>query len=298
VAPTVALAVAAALLAPAPALARFDLTGATAQRLPIVLGHGDGGRVDRVTVDWTATCRGRSRAPLRGRSIAVLEPGEASADVLATTGRFAGRHGRRDRVSGTLRVRGVRDPGIKWTGTFAVTATVKRGRRVLRRCRTATTAWKVEAPVVESGAQPGLAAESWSVRVQGEPGESISEGQAFAFPRPGDQLMIEFEQGAVRLGMSGADSADSWEALFTTGDGRAFTARRYEVQSPPADNGPTMAVRGRERGCGDPAGSFTVEELGFTPGGRLKRLRIAFEQRCQGPSGPALRGTWEVTTTA
>ena len=84
--------------------------------------------------------------------------------------------------------------------------------------------------------------------------------------------------------------ADSGHLLLP---GTTFTgATRYPFNS---TSNPGMDVSGSGRGCNELTGSFAVEEAAYTDG-RLDRIKLTFEQHCEGGTA-ALRGTlwWRST---
>jgi hypothetical protein len=100
---------------------------------------------------------------------------------------------------------------------------------------------------------------------------------------PGDTTFEGGCQGSeVHIELLSPMSGD-WLLRFKAPEGEPLRAGAYEGVTAIASNRPhaTMSVAGREESCTTVAGRFVIHEIDLT-GDRVNRLRLSFEQRCDG----------------
>lgn len=128
-------------------------------------------------------------------------------------------------------------------------------------------------------------------KMQSEPGDFIGGGHTYSWDptnatitASGTDAMVDFRVTSGGLWFDATFEADSGHLLLP---GTTFSgATRYPFNS---TSTPGMDVSGDGRGCNELTGSFTVHEAAYVDG-ILDRIRITFEQHCEGDDA-ALRGT-------
>jgi hypothetical protein len=138
----------AALAAPSEAAAVKNFAGKTQQNRTINLTIGDDGMLDTARVNWIsrncAQSGSRFQNITRFRKPYDESTPESFRDVGSYTVRDRGRI--RSRVTVTFAGRHFFDPANpaaeKWVGTISARVVVRRGRRVIDRCRLRSTSWE------------------------------------------------------------------------------------------------------------------------------------------------------------
>ena len=290
--------------------------GETGQGKRVAVNVGPKGRVRRVTIAWTASCR---RGLLRQDTIIRPRPGTATTDVFRSSGtyRFRGRSGFRVRVR--LAIRGLRDTaaagGERWTGTLKGTARIRRHGRPYDRCRLRSTVWSATLPAAPApppqapaptptptptpttseptGGSRTPAVGAWAFEMTGDAGDYITGGRRWVHGPPGDRLTASGGGAVVNLNVDTPDG--SWSVDFAAPQGQQLTAgTRYAdaTRYPFQDAGAGLSVSGMGRGCNTLTGEFTVQEIAYDTRGVLTRFKASFEQHCEGGASAA-RGTIE-----
>jgi hypothetical protein len=270
---------------------RFD--GETAQSRAVKVVVGDAGRVQRMEVAWRAgDCR------RRGTFATILRPPprHASADAFtaARSYRVRGKGGIRIRIRVSARGSRTFDPAERWSGTLRARSTVRRGGRVIDRCRLRTT-WSAGLPPAPQPSPPPPTSDppapepgGWSAQFTSDPGDFVGQGRSYSFGPPDHDIGVTAtrEHVSFRIGnWVGEFEAPAGQVLEAGGtyDG----ARRHPFN----DDAPGLSVTGEFRGCDEISGTFTVHRVEFSGPGELHAFEVTFEQHCE-HKVPALRGTW------
>lgn len=312
---------------PATADASQLFTGKTGQSRTARIEIADNGRPAKVTISWKATCR---RGTLWDVSTVRPPRRTTTADLVALAGRYRIRARRGITATVTLRLQGVRgqdpvDDGAQlWTGAFTVRVVVRRGRRVIDRCRVAETVWSARPPLVAlpdatPAAPPTTAPSSspstapppsqpqpapepydrnptpgpWKLEMDSDSGDYIGGGQKWVHQPPHDQISLSGGTGVVSAGISTGDGGN-WSVDFAAprggrlAPGRYTDARRYPFN----DGNPGLSISGMGRGCNTLTGEFTISEMTYDQHGRIKTFKATFEQHCEGGEA-ALTGSFD-----
>lgn len=125
-----------------------------------------------------------------------------------------------------------------------------------------------------------------------DPGESIANGQSYAFSAPQDGLELGSHLGSAGVGVFArpAGTSDLWSASFYAPSSQQLLPGVYEdAHRFPDATHPGLDVGGAGHGCNTIQGRFTVLDVSYGPYGYLKSLHVTFEQHCEGFAA-ALRG--------
>jgi hypothetical protein len=134
--------------------------------------------------------------------------------------------------------------------------------------------------------------------ITGEPGEYISSGHTLTFASPSNKVTVT-QQGVGNLRIRFERGEDEFDASFSTPAGERFEAREYAAAERwnMADAGhPSLEVSGDGRGCGDIAGSFVVNDVGYGLDGSISKFSATFRQLCD-DSKIESHGSVEVSRT-
>jgi hypothetical protein len=309
---------------PAPADARKLFTGTTGQSRTARMEVAENGRPFRVTLSWKARCR-------RGtfQDVTRIQPPRRTTtpDLVEIAGAYRIRATKRLTARVTILVRGIRgvdpaDPQAEvWSGSFRVSVVVRRRGRVFDRCRVPTTVWSAKPPLVglpdtapPSPSQPARTTQpstsppqpqpqppppakagAWKLEMNSDSGDYIGAGQRWVHGPPHDTIHVSGGPGGISFGVR-IGAGGYWDGSFSPPRGQTFVSgQRYTgaQRDPFKDDGhPGMEITGHHRGCNTIEGEFTVDYLVYDQYGRIKSVKITFEQHCEGGSA-ALRGTLE-----
>jgi hypothetical protein len=283
----------------------------------LVAGRGPGSTVLRVSPDgrrvaarWFAAARCGRRG--RERLTNLTPPTRIGADgAFARRERFAVRY-----ADATIRYR-VSFRG-RFTGATAAgslrlraTALTRRTGRVIARCDTRRRSWSAWSDGEPPPAAPGPAPTppdppppptspdptfrptpvvgSWSFDMDGDPGEYISQGEAWHHGSAyGEPIKLDvFSAGNIIQFAIQTRDGDSWTGSYSTGDGSPLQVGTYTTNGGPGSA--SQGYGGHGRGCGRFTGTFTVTALAYDPNGALRTFNVNFEAHCEGLA-EALRG--------
>lgn len=287
----------------------------------LVAGRRPGSTVLRVSPDgrrvaarWFAAARcGRGG---RRRLTNLTPPTRIGADgAFARRERFVVRYS-----DATIRYRTAfrgRFSGATAAGTLRLRATVltRAGGRVTARCDTRRRSWSAwsggepppaapapgaptpdpppggspSPPSPDPTFRPAPVIGSWSFDMDGDPGEYMSQGEAWhhgsAF---GEPIKIEvFSAGDIIQFAIQARDGEEWTGLYATGDGSPLQLGTYATVG--GSGSAWQGYSGHGRGCGRFTGSFTITALAYDPNGALRNFTVNFEAHCEGLA-EALRG--------
>src|SRR5438034_2523108 len=140
-----------------------------------------------------------------------------------------------------------------------------------------------------SGSLPAVSG-TWVM--SSDPGESIANGNSYAFTAPEDGLELGSGLGSAGVAVFArpAGTGDLWSASFRAPSGQQLLPGVYEdARRFPDATHPGLDVGGAGHGCNTVEGQFTVLDVSYGPYGYLKSLHVSFEQHCEGFAA-ALRG--------
>jgi hypothetical protein len=134
--------------------------------------------------------------------------------------------------------------------------------------------------------------------IAGEQGEYISSGHTLIFASPSNKVTVT-QQGVGNLHIRFERGESEFDASFSTPAGERFEAREYNSAQRwnMADAGhPALEISGDGRGCGDIAGSFLVNNVGYDLDGSISKFSATFRQLCD-DSKIESRGSVELSRT-
>jgi hypothetical protein len=155
-------------------------------------------------------------------------------------------------------------------------------------------------------ASPANAGPVAHLTLTSEPGDHVGQGGSFDFtytPANSDFFFASvlslppvpsFLDFVLGTATGGADDTFATLSFSTTQLGIAITAGFYpdaERAAFAAAGHPGLEVTFQNRGCNTLTGSFSVDEVTFSPEGLIDTLSAQFEQHCEG-AAPALFGTF------
>ena len=141
--------------------------------------------------------------------------------------------------------------------------------------------------------QPGTAG-AWSLTRTSDENDWVGAGRDWSYRSPENTIAVRAYRYGITFHISAPDT--SWSGTFTARSYQEpLVPGTYVAQSPSSTSGGTagMSVSGDGRACKS-QGTFTIHEIVFDGADRLRRVRLDFEQHCEG-NPPALRGTWDFT---
>ena len=128
-----------------------------------------------------------------------------------------------------------------------------------------------------------------------EEGDYIGQGETNEYTPENAAIAVGGTRHHVGAWIEGEDG-NWWSADFSppSGEilaaGRTYTgARRDPFRGPAAG----IDISGSGRGCNEIYGQFTVRAISISQSGELEEVAIDYEQHCESPSAPALKGTLE-----
>lgn len=143
--------------------------------------------------------------------------------------------------------------------------------------------------------QPELPKVTGTWTMTSEEGDYIGAGGTYSFGPEGLGFNGS-EGGQVNVGVIGGDR---WTIRLAAPAGEQLEERRYAgARRFPAATEPLLDVSGDGRGCNETFGSFTVHDVEYGQRGFLQALHMSFEQRCEQPDRPVLRGEVDLESEA
>jgi hypothetical protein len=225
-----------------------------------------------VTIVW----RGRCTDPVghfRTKTNAGSPPATADGR-FASRGSYSFRDGRY-RIAVVASLHGRRLSPYRFRGTFGASATVRRGGRVIDRCRLRTSRWYAKVPAVR-------------IQMTSEGGSYIVPAGSYDYRTPDLPVTGSGTRKVMFFSAEGYSFDFSAPRGRTLRPGRFAGATRYPFSI--SDGVPGIDVHGNGRGCNTVTGEFTVQSSRFDRRGKLISARLTFEHHCEG--GPAaIRGT-------
>jgi hypothetical protein len=212
-------------------------------------------------------------------SISMVPPFDHSdPDRFFDRGTLVVRHrNKHDRLIVTATGRRVSDR--RWKGTFRVSAKLVHRGHVYATCEMRKLSWQARAG--RKGLKPPA-----TVEMHSDEGDFIGQGGSYSYPGEGGRVQVLGNRELITA------SAGPWHLEFSAPEGRSLTpgefadARRYPFNGSRAG----LNVSGDGRGCDELTGEFRISASSFDAKGRLRSLRLSFEQHCEG-APPALTGS-------
>lgn len=121
------------------------------------------------------------------------------------------------------------------------------------------------------------------IRIEGAPGEFVTDGKRFTFASPPAKFVLAgAEEGRLAVEIDSVEG-EPWNVGFSTPGGKRFTIGRY-LGATRLDLGvsgtPGIEVSGNAHGCNEIAGQFTVTSVVYGPDGALQQFAATFQQLC------------------
>jgi hypothetical protein len=130
-----------------------------------------------------------------------------------------------------------------------------------------------------------------------EAGDYIGQGKSLTVSQPGWKFKVSQVIGveSIRVHAESGQVPDFhwWDLEFAAPKGQQLRPGTYanaQRAAFRADGAAGIDVGGEGRGCNQIYGSFTVTTLRLDRQGDVQAVAVSFEQHCEGPSAPALRG--------
>jgi hypothetical protein len=129
------------------------------------------------------------------------------------------------------------------------------------------------------------------------PGDFIGQGRSTTMTKPAWRLLPNVSSGPDSVSVS-FDSVDTtnfarWTVELAAPQGQSLHPGAYLNATRAAFRAaasPGIDVFGDGRGCNNAYGSFSVTKVTMDPQGRVQSFEATFEQHCEQPTAPALRG--------
>jgi hypothetical protein len=139
------------------------------------------------------------------------------------------------------------------------------------------------------------AASTGSVTMVSQPGDYLGAGQKYLFDSATGSLSLEGSLKWAGIKVSGGNDLTGYGFDFEFAppsggqlqDGEYVQARRFPFE--PADL-PGISIEGDGRGCNNDYGRFLIKDIHTEASGKLDRLWLLYETRCESPDHPALFG--------
>ena len=134
-----------------------------------------------------------------------------------------------------------------------------------------------------------------SLSLTSSAGDFIGQGRTIAYSSSNasfSALLACRRELYIRI-QTGSGAWDQWQIEFASPVGSPLAAQSYSdaTRFPfQPRNMPGLGVGGEGRGCNRLYGNFSIDQLVADPDGRVRRFRATFEQRCEQPTAPPLRG--------
>ena len=129
------------------------------------------------------------------------------------------------------------------------------------------------------------------------PGDYIGQGESHRYDVDDGTWIVEtgsdgLDRSHITVTFNGEGGLWWTLNLKARGDaplavGRYDNATRWPFQAP---GSPGLDFSGSGRGCNMLTGNFVIYELAFNATGKVDRLLVTFEQRCEFPGAPPLNG--------
>jgi hypothetical protein len=143
------------------------------------------------------------------------------------------------------------------------------------------------------------------LRMTSEPGDYIGQGRSATMGGPAWRLLpnVSSESDTVTVSFETVDTTHftRWTVWLGAPRGQALRPGTYvNAQRAAFRTGatPGIDVFGDGRGCNNVYGSFSVTKVSFDQQGKVQSFEATFEQHCESPTAPTLRGYVRFGTAA
>jgi hypothetical protein len=143
------------------------------------------------------------------------------------------------------------------------------------------------------------------LKLTSEPGDYIGQGRSATMTAPAWRLLPNFSNApdSVTPSFETVDTTNftRWTVWLGAPKGKALHLGTYaNAERAAFRTGPTpgIDVFGDGRGCNHTYGSFTVSKVTMDQQGNVQSFEATFEQHCESPTAPALRGYVRFGTAA
>ena len=135
------------------------------------------------------------------------------------------------------------------------------------------------------------------LRIASEPGDLIGRGQSMTMVGPAWRFVPNGSEwpDTVYIAFDASDSTTfaRWSVWLAAPRGQELHVGTYvnaEREASRTGSAPGIDVSGDGRSCNKAYGSFTVTQVTIGHSGKVLSLEATFEQHCESPGAPALRG--------
>jgi len=135
------------------------------------------------------------------------------------------------------------------------------------------------------------------LKMTSEPGDFVGQGRATTMTKPAWRLLPNVSSGpdSVSVSFETIDTTNfaRWTVELAAPKGQALHPGTYLNATRAAfraAGSPGIDVFGDGRGCNNVYGSFSVTKVTMDPQGAVQGFEATFEQHCEQPTAPALRG--------
>jgi hypothetical protein len=133
------------------------------------------------------------------------------------------------------------------------------------------------------------------VSIRSDAGDYVGGGGSYDYTPLDSAIAVRVDALAagdvLRGGAEHLDTNDGFSWSLEPADGQPLTTGTYTDSDPLDSTEPTLNVSGLGRGCNLTAGTFTIHDLAYVPGGPdIERLLVTFDQHCVG-SAAHLKGS-------
>lgn len=127
---------------------------------------------------------------------------------------------------------------------------------------------------------------SGTFSMESEPGDFVGAGLKYDYS--GTTVRVTVRGTRVAISVNGPEQ---WSLMVGAPDDRRLEPRTYDVVARIAGPGQaTLDLGGEGRSCNVTHGFFTVHDVDYSALGYVESIHVSFEQRCEKPTAPALRG--------
>jgi hypothetical protein len=145
----------------------------------------------------------------------------------------------------------------------------------------------------------------FALKMTSEQGDYIGQGRSMTMTHPGWRLLpnVSDTPDTVTVSFETVDTAhfDRWTVWLAAPRGESLHPGTYLKAERAAfrkGSTPGIDVSGDSRGCNIVYGTFTVMKVSFDRTSKVQSLEATFEQHCESPTAPALRGYVRFGTAA
>jgi hypothetical protein len=126
------------------------------------------------------------------------------------------------------------------------------------------------------------------LQFESDPGDDVGQGRQALLSSSDNRFLVTASRRAITVDVRGKQA---WTLAFDVPEGHPLAAGDYVSAPSPAR--PSLDIAQADRHCKAPSGRFSILHIAFDDHDVLSRLRLQFEQHCDGKSA-ALRGALDL----